>query len=110
MIKNEFKLAFFRKMSEQNLFQICNFYYDESLKLNMKSNFIELPKSYDLKEISIAKDQEIIVLLQEKHFMKSNEKAHCLLGSLNLSQIKKGFEIPLSEGQTLKDDMQVNFF
>jgi len=107
LIKNEFKVAFYRKLSDKDVFEICHFLYDENQKLTMTSNFLEPIKGYELKEISIAKDQEIIVLLRDKLFMKSAEKSHCLLTSLDLSDLKKSVSIPFQESLFLKDDIQV---
>ena len=73
----------------------------------MTSNFLEPPKGYDIKEISIAKDHEIIVLLRDKQCGKSIDKSHYILGSVDLSNIKQGICIPFQDNAALKDDIQV---
>ena len=74
----------------------------------MTINFIDPIKGYDLKEITIAKDHEMILLIREKQYGKiSSEKPHCLLTSLNLSKLKQGMLQCFQESALLKDDLQV---
>lgn len=111
LIKNEFKVAFLRKLSDKDVFEICSFAYDEEHKLNMNINFMDPLKGYDLKEITIAKDHEIILLLREKQFGKlGNDKPHCLLASLNSNNLRKGAKLTFQESGQMKDDLQVRDF
>lgn len=104
-------MVFLRKLPEKEVLELCNFFYDESQKLSLTINFIDPVKNYDLKEITIAKESEIIVLLKEKQYGKiSNEKPHCLLASLNLSNLKQGFFQAFQESVLLKDDLQVKTY
>ena len=74
----------------------------------MTINFVDPIKGYDLKEITIAKDHEMILLLREKQYGKtSSDKAHCLLTSLDLTNLKQGMLQCFQESALLKDDLQV---
>lgn len=75
----------------------------------MKANFVDIPRGFELKEISIAKDHEFVLLFKEKLLGKINEKGYSMLNLLDLSELKQEKVINLGEGINLRDDTQVFF-
>lgn len=91
------------------MFQISRFSFDESQKIHMWTNFIDIPKGLELKEISIAKEHEFVALFRERVIGKSNEKGYCYLNLLDLDDLKNEIPLVFNDSLSLRDETQVLF-